>query len=698
MPSSFHLTRYFLLASLVGMAILLPALFFYYRSIAFEDLMEHETRSNEALTRAFSNSVWASYAAFIAQTPGMSRELLLKHPETDALRAKVIRQMHGLPVVKVKLYNPNGDTVFSTDPKQIGENEQNDAGFKEAIRGHSVSDITFRDKFNAIEGVVNDRNLISTYIPVRNAQSGGIEGVFEVYSDVTPLVQDLKDSQIRIAIGATTGLGLLYLFLLYIVRRADVILRSQELERAANEERVRHQAYHDALTGLSNRVSFSERLSKAVYSARRSGKMFSLMFLDLDRFKLVNDSLGHDAGDALLKVVAERIRACVRDCDAVFRMGGDEFTVLLGELTVPEDIMLVARRIVVALAEPIRVRDQSVATGASIGIAIFPNDGITPEDLVKNADTAMYQAKELGTGRYTFFSPDMNTQAMDRLKLEAELQQAVRNHEFELYYQPRVDIDAGHAVCVEALLRWRHPVRGLLAPAHFIERLEETKMIVEVGEWALRTACKQAKQVQSQGHPDLGVSVNLSGNQFRPGHLDKLVREALLDSGLAPEHLELELTETTLFQQNEQSIVLAEELRIMGIRIAIDDFGTGYSSINYLKSFPIDCLKLDRTLIKHVANNAEDQAILVTIASLGKTMGMRLVAEGVENTDQIPFLTRLGCSEMQGFLFARPMPFEELAAALEALKQSGGPLKRLQQAAGKAEQSTCHATNSAATS
>ena len=675
--SSFRLTPYFLLASLIGIAIVLPSLFYYNRSIAFEDLMEHETRSNEALTRAFSNSVWARYSPYIAKTPGMSRALLLSQPETSALHREVVSQMHGLPVVKVKLYNLNGDTVFSTDAKQIGENERDEEGFKKAILGTTISGITFRGKFNAIEGEINDRDLISTYIPVRNEQSGGIEGVFEVYSDITALVLDLKNSQIRIAVGVIGGLGFLYVFLFFFVRRADAILRAQGIERAMNEERMRHQAYHDALTGLPNRVGFGERLSKAVHNSRRTGDMFALMFLDLDRFKLVNDSLGHDAGDALLKVVAARILACLRDCDAMFRMGGDEFTILLGELTVPEDIAVVARRIVTALTEPVQVQNQSVATGASIGIVIFPQDGITPEDLVKNADTAMYHAKDSGTGNYSFFRPEMNTRAMDRLTLETELQQAIRNQEFEIYYQPRMNIDTGRVAGVEALLRWHHPERGLLTPAHFIERLEETKLIVAVGEWVLRTACKHSKWMQSLGYPDLCLSVNLSGHQFRPDYLYELVGEALRDSEFAPEYLELELTETTLFQQNERSVVLAEELRILGIRIAVDDFGTGYSSINYLKSFPIDCLKLDRSLIENVASNAEDQAILVTIVSLGKTMGMSLVAEGVETMEQANFLAQLGCHEMQGFLFERPLPLNELPAALEALHRKDSPFRCL---------------------
>jgi diguanylate cyclase (GGDEF)-like protein len=446
-----------------------------------------------------------------------------------------------------------------------------------------------------------------------------------------------------------------------------MILREQEAQRIATEERVRYQAYHDPLTGLPNRASFVEHLEKAIRRSKRFGWSLGLMFLDLDRFKRVNDSLGHEAGDELLQVAARRLQGSIRESDMLFRMGGDEFTVVLEDVKGPEEAAAVAVRMSQAVAEPIELRHHELAATVSIGIALYPKDDQTGERLVKSADTAMYRAKELGRNRYTFFTQEMNDRVESQLVLEAGLQRAVRNDEFILHYQPRVSAATRRVVGIEALLRWKHPERGLVPPGEFIPLLEESGLIVPVGARVIETACRQNKAWQDAGLPPMRVSVNISSRQFRTGSLEETVREALLASGLQPEWLEIELTESLLVENSEHAVAVMERLKAIGVAISIDDFGTGYSSLGYLKRFPIDSLKIDRSFVKDLRTSATDAAIVDAISALAHSLGLGLVAEGVEEAGQAEFLRARYCTEMQGYLFGRPVPPEEMADAVRRL-------------------------------
>lgn len=660
----FRLTRHFSLASLIGVLVVLVCMVWTYRQLTLAHLIEHESRSNVNLTRSLSNDVWTDFRPFVVSSTGASREELLAHPAQDGLLATMQMHMAGLSIAKIKIYNASGMTVFSTDRAQVGEDKSNNQGFRKALAGAAVSDITYRDRFDAFEGTLTNRNLIFSYIPVRAAPDLPPEAVFEVYSDVTALLARQREAQWQVA-GIVLGLmGALYLFMYAVVRKADRIIVSQEEERTLRETEIRHQAYHDALTGLPNRIYFGERLDEALANAGRRGASCALMFIDLDRFKIVNDSLGHNAGDQLLKAVSERIRACLRSNDMLFRVGGDEFTVILPELTTPDDAARLARRIIAAVRAPVSLYDHEVKVGATVGIAVFPEDGRTGSALVKNADAAMYNAKQAGRGTHAFYRSTMNERAITRLNLEADLARAFQNGEFQIHYQPRLDARTRRVVAAEALLRWVSPTRGLVGPLEFIPVLEETGMIHLVGEWVLRSACEQHRCWADAGFAPVRVSVNISARQFQNPGFAATVTRILAATGVQPDAIELELTESLLITNPQQASVSLKALKALGLRLAIDDFGLGYSSLGYLRDFEVDCLKIDRSFVSDVTSNPRDRALAAAIVQLAGSLGISVVAEGVETDAQAAFFTELECNELQGFLFCKPLPATQITRYL----------------------------------
>lgn len=667
-----RLSREFSVASLVGFAIVLMALVWIHRYTAIEALKQQEIRAHAALTTAFANTLWASHAEFIKSAARLPRAELLERPEIGALRRVVLQQIRDTAIFRVKIFDAGGYTVFSTQADQIGEDRRNSAGIAAARRGEIASAISLRDQLSALEGVVADRNVISTYVPIRPGPGDPIEGIFELYSDVTPLVQEINATSRRLLLSVGGLMALLYMVLLLIVRRADRQLAIHEAARAEADTRMRYQAHHDMVTGLPNRVSFNEELEAALRRTKRSGRSTAVLLLDLDGFKLVNDSLGHDAGDELLKAVADRIEFCTRESDMVFRVGGDEFTVIAERLEAPELAANLAQRILGALAQPLQLGGRDVAVGASIGIAIYPRDEGSAEMLVKGADAAMYRAKEKGRNRYEFYTPDMNAEALARLQLQTDLKRALECGEFVLHYQPRGSLSSGRIVGVEALLRWNRRRQELLAPDRFLSYLEASGLIIPVGEWVLREACRQSRAWQDQGLPPMRVSVNISSRQFRCGTLASVVRAALRESGLDARLLELELTESLLVENTEEAIQILAELKAIGVSIAIDDFGSGYSSLNYLKRFPVDFLKIDRSFIRDLATSAKDAAITSNIVALARSLGLQTVAEGVEERAQLDFLGAQGCDEVQGYLFSRPVPADSIVSAVASGRYGTG--------------------------
>lgn len=441
--------------------------------------------------------------------------------------------------------------------------------------------------------------------------------------------------------------------------------------RIRSEEQLNFLATHDALTHLPNRTLLIDRLGQSVARGHWQKRLVAVMFLDLDRFKVINDTLGHSLGDLLIKAVSERLTASVRGGDTVARLGGDEFIIILADIGYAEDVARVAEKILNSLSKPFNLEGRELFITTSIGISIYPNDGEQPETLLKNADTAMYRAKEQGRNNYQHYSAAMNASAFERLMIETSLRQALERREFLLYYQPQVDLATWQIVGIEALIRWKHPTMGLVSPAKFIPLAEETGLIIPIGEWVLRTACSQNNAWQAAGFPPIRVSVNVSGCQFRQSDLIQTIRRVLDETGLAPRYLEIELTESVLMKNEEKMISAIGTLREMGVSISIDDFGTGYSSLSYLKRFVIQNLKIDQSFIRDITTNPDDAAIVTAIITLAHSLKLKVIAEAVETDDQLQSLRALQCDQMQGYLFSRPLPAEEMTKLLKECQVSG---------------------------
>lgn len=436
-------------------------------------------------------------------------------------------------------------------------------------------------------------------------------------------------------------------------------------ERRRNEEQLRHLATHDELTGLANRTLLQDRLEQSVHYANRSGRVVAVLLLDLDRFNVINDSLGHDFGDKLLCLLAQRLQQVVREADTVARLGGDEFAVLLAEVADSEDVGMVAAKILEHVAEPLWVDNREVLLTASLGISLYPQDSKDAVTLIRNADLAMYRAKKDGRNSFSFYDPEMNLRVQETLELETDLRQALDREEFLLHYQPKVDLASGAVIGCEALVRWRHPRRGLVPPNDFIPLAEETGLIVPLGAWVLREACRQARRWKEAELPPVSVAVNLSARQFRQGDLPELVADVLAETGLDPHLLDLELTESMVMDNPVKAGRAMLDLKKLGVSLSLDDFGTGYSSLNYLRRFPVDCLKIDRSFIRDVVDDPSGASVVTSVISIAHNLGMAAVAEGVENEDQLRFLASCGCDTYQGYFFSKPIPAEEFVALLQ---------------------------------
>lgn len=435
-----------------------------------------------------------------------------------------------------------------------------------------------------------------------------------------------------------------------------------------NEARMEYLAYHDVLTQLPNRLLFQDRVSKALERVRRHNRKLAVLLLDLDRFKNINDSLGHTVGDQFLMAISTRLGNAIRDCDTAARIGGDEFVVVLEDFGEISNVSNVAAKLLKVLAEPIRVEHRDLYTTASIGIAIFPGDGDTVEALIKAADAAMYRAKEKGKNNFHFYTEDINRRTFELLLLENDLRRALDQNQFFVAYQPQFSLSNGALVGVEALMRWQHPIQGLVAPTEFIPLAEETGLIVPLGRWMLSASCRQFKQWLDQGYRFGRIAVNLSVRQFRQPGLVEDITQTLQEVGLSPEYLELEITESIAMDNVEATVEKLEVLKRMGLQLSIDDFGTGYSSLSYLKRFAIDKLKIDKSFVRDIATDPNDAAIAASTIALAHKMGLKVIAEGVETAEQVAFLREQGCDEVQGFFYGKPM----LSGDFERLLQMKG--------------------------
>ncbi|MEP6548432.1 MAG: EAL domain-containing protein [Gammaproteobacteria bacterium] len=458
------------------------------------------------------------------------------------------------------------------------------------------------------------------------------------------------------------------------VTGAVMVFRDVSISQAA-AHRMSYLAQHDALTDLPNRILLSDRLSQAVMHAQRHQQKLALLFIDVDRFKFVNDSLGHAIGDRLLQLIAQRLLSCVRATDTVSRQGGDEFVILLSEVAHADDALASADKMLLAVSRPFRIDEHDVHVSASIGLVIYPDDGVDADELLKHADFAMYHAKDCGRGNYQFFKPEMNAKAAARQAVQNDLRNALEREEFELRYQPIVNLRSSTIVGAEALIRWNHPERGLIEPSEFIPVAEECGLIVTIGRWVLRHACFQVRAWRDAGLLLGRIAVNVSAIELRDKNYVASVREILLQTGFEASGLELEVTETALLQDADSAATILRSLKVMGAYIALDDFGTGYSSLSHLKRFPIDTLKIDHSFIRDLTADSNDASIVRAVISMGRSLRMRVVAEGVETLAQCKYLRRYSCPEAQGFYFNRPLSALEFARVLEQSVDSAPSLR-----------------------
>jgi len=698
----FKLLRYFSLTSFVSVVGVAAILGVFYRELAVHSLVSMGESNNRAITRVLANSLWPALLPYLATADTLATEKLESHPGREEFARVLAKHLNGLTVAKVKVYDLNGRTVFSTDPRQMGEDKSSNAGFQGARVGGVTSELTHRDEFSAFDKVIENADLLSTYIPVRHNSDGGIGAVFEVYDDVTPFLARIERTQWMVVLGVFAILCVLYGVLFVIVRHADGVIQRQYRKRDAAEralrraqhtleqrveqrtlelarvnaglqaevaerrladQRVVHMAHHDALTGLPNRTLFADRVAQAIARAHRRDGRIAVLFLDLDRFKNVNDSLGHAIGDLLLTAVAERLTNCLREEDTAARLGGDEFIISLPDVSDAGEAARIAARILGELAKPFKIADHQLHADGSIGIALYPTDGGNAETLMRNADTAMYHAKESGRANYQFFSAQMTERVSRRLSTETDLRRALERGEFSLHYQPLIDLAGGRVSGAEALLRWPQTDKRFMSPAEFIPIAEDTGLIIPLGEWVLLEACSQAQVWQAQC-PGLRISVNLSARQFRQKDLIGMIERVLGETGLAPALLELELTESMLMHHAEETIGILKRLDEMGVHLAIDDFGTGYSSLSYLKRFPIHSLKIDRSFVRDISSDPDDAAIVTAIVAMARSLNLSVTAEGVETEEQAAFLRSLACHQAQGYHFGHPMPSAEFLARL----------------------------------
>jgi diguanylate cyclase (GGDEF)-like protein/PAS domain S-box-containing protein len=444
---------------------------------------------------------------------------------------------------------------------------------------------------------------------------------------------------------------------------AVIVFHDVSAARAMTHQ-MTHSAQHDPVTNLPNRLLLNDRISQSIALARRQNRPIAVIFLDLDRFKYINDSLGHAIGDQLLQSVSKRLLAGVRGSDTVSRLGGDEFVILLSEVAYPEDAATSAKKILLSLNAPHSVGGQDLHIDGSIGISVYPEDGEDAETLIKNADTAMYHAKENGRNNFQFFKTEMNAKAVERQSLEGSLRRALERKEFLLHYQPKVNLETGEITGVEALIRWRQPDRGLVPPSQFVPIAEDCGLIIQIGSWVLREACRQARAWQDAGLPPVPITVNVSAVEFRDKSFVESVRTTLSETGLEARYLGLELTEGVLMEDAESTATVLHELKVMGVHLAVDDFGTGYSSLSYLRQFPIDVLKIDQSFVNQITADPDDSSIVSAIINMGKSLKHLVVAEGIETQEQRAFLQTQSCAEGQGYLFSRPLAAAQFAQLL----------------------------------
>lgn len=663
---TFRLTRAYSIVSLIGILIVAFIMAYFYRSVAVSALMESQSENNVALTRALANSVWDDYGGFIASASSLSESELHHHPALANLRDVFAQKMDGLRVLKINIFDRSGLTIFSTEAAQIGESRSSYPGFIAALNGDVVSDIAFKKEFKTFDVVMKDRYLVYSYIPIRHGAGQPVVAVFELYTDITDVMGDIKITEYKIIALVSSLMLILYIFLLYFVRRADNTIKNYEKENfETQQERFQFLALHDNLTGLPKRRLLVDLLEQTIQRTQARNQPLMVLHLDIDRLKLINDKLGYEAGNQVILEVINRASMVTSDHSIRGRVGGDELVFVIESIPYIDTDPL-ASRLISQVSKPFVINDAEVTLTISLGIALYIDDSYDAAHLLKDAEAAMLRAKELGRNRYAYYTEELNIRAVERFDLEHGLRTALANNEFEVFYQAKINTRSGRVAGAEALLRWRRSGGDIVFPDVFIPALEDMGLIIPVGAWVLRSACQQCKTWHEQGYADMHVSVNISMRQFQSDSLISDIQSALTESGLAAEYLELELTESLLASDANRTIHLLHELKKMGLYLSIDDFGTGYSSLSYLMHFPVDCLKIDRAFVRDATINNDHANLTRMIVSMAKNLHLKTVAEGIETDEHRVFLSELECDEMQGYFFSKPIPSNQFRQYLEA--------------------------------
>jgi len=663
------IVRYFMPASLLCIVFASVLFGVIFKYIALENLISLSGFNNTTQAKMMSDDIWKRHHTYFLKTESVPDQQWLGLDSYHILDADIRRLITDTQIINVKLLNLKGRILYSAEKKQVGKVGQESKAVSDALKGVSFTGLYLRERIQANNKVKSERNILSGYYPVyvQVNEKRNIAGVIEMHSDVTDFYEQIIWYRNLIILIAITTLTALFMLMMFYVRKTERSVNHQrQADREENEERVRHVAYHDGLTGLPNRELFCYRLTSAIAQAKRTESLLSILSIDLDRFKQINDGYGHDVGDQLLKEVSLRLADCVRVSDTVARQGGDDFTILLEGINHVDEVTQVVDRIIGSVSQPAVINGNEVYTSVSIGITVYPFDDVEAEHLLKDAETAMQAAKSNGRNNYQFFSENMHRANAGQLDLEKKLRKALSEDEYLLQFQPVVDVSAGKMIGVEALLRWNNSEYGIVSPVKFIPILEESGVMSIVGEWVMKTACKKVKSWHDAGYEKISMAVNISVVQFRQRNFVETVKLALEESNLDPKYLKLELTESMLMDQSDVAIQKLNSVREIGVHIEADDFGTGYSSLSYLKKLPIDVLKIDRSFVTDVDKSSDSAAIVTAISALAHSLKLMVIAEGVETMGELKFLSALNCHLIQGFLLSKPLPEAELVNILES--------------------------------
>ena len=657
----FRLLRYFSIASLVSMVMAAIVLGILHQLFEKSHLLKFGERQNITLVQAFASNVWPKFRNFANAAKRLDADALRHQPDIARLGQSVRAAVRNTPTVRVTIYQLDGRTLFSTHAPQTGADNASNAGFLSARQGLALSEVAHYDKFSAFNGEFVNRDVLTSYIPIRPGAEAPIEGVMAIYTDVTDLEASYEKEELFVTLSVIAVLAALYGILFIIVRHADRIIRKQYEHQRRIEKSLRHMTTHDALTNLPNRLLLLDRIKQSLTSAERHNNLLAVAFIDLDNFQNINNSLGHHIGDQVLQTLAQRLAGCVRESDTIARLGGDEFVVSLPDIKSNVDLFQIAKKMLGAIALPIEAEGRELHLTASIGIALYPEHGNDAETLLSKADIAMHSAKNLGRNRHQMFVEHMSEEVQQQVKMEDEMWRALENNEFVLHYQPVVDLKTGAIIGAEALLRWPNIHGTWLSPEEFIPITEKCGLIVPLSEWILSEACTQlqAWQERGQGLSDFTMAVNLSPRHFATAGLATMISGLIEQTEIDPGRLYLEITDGVLTDMNESTAANFEALKRIGIKFSLDDFGTGYSSLGYLRSFPINMLKISRAFVQDLPDSADNLAIVTTIISLANSLGLTVVAKGVETEAQLASLRQLGCQLAQGYLFSCPLPADE---------------------------------------